>query len=155
MADPHTATHESAHISYRHVWIGHFAGCAARLHRRADQRDANSIPNPPFKIESYIEGRLVKSVMAPEDSAHQATIRRIVQRKNGQWRNSRVAHVPSVIFRSQDFKLTFHQGTIANDISEAEQPRQLECALSDDEFAEVQQAVGKIVEESAAPLPHK
>ena len=44
---------------------------------------------------------------------------------------------------------------IANDISEAGQPRQLECALSDDEFAEVQQAVGKIVEESAAPQPHK
>ncbi|MFN7803125.1 MAG: hypothetical protein ACK5TO_03880 [Planctomycetaceae bacterium] len=94
--------------------------------------------------------------MAPEDSVHLATIGRIVESKLGQWRNSRVAHAPSVIFRSHDFKLTFHQGTmIANDISEVGQPRQLECALSDDEFAEVQQAVGKIVEEPAAPQPQK
>ena len=111
------------------------------------------LPHAPLKIESYSEGRLVTSATAPEDSAHLATISRIVQSKNGQWRKSLIAPAPSVIFRSQDFKLTFHQGTIANDISEAGQPRQLECALSDDEFAEVREAVGKILEESNGPKP--
>ena len=107
------------------------------------------------KIESYAAGRLVKSVIAPDNSEHLATIQCIVQGQHGTWQTSRVTHAPSVIIRSGELNLSFHHGAmIANDITEAGQPRQFECALSDDEFAEVREAVGKILEESAEPEPH-
>jgi hypothetical protein len=99
------------------------------------------LPNESATIEVFSEGRLRRSTVAPRDSAHLSTLKRIVEGRNGQWQQSWTAHSPEIIIRIGKTKASFHKGTIVlNYKTELGNPRQVECSMSDEEFAEVRNA---------------